>query len=134
MINLEQIRDVFRQRIFDSGIFTAIQWENQVLDDSAKGGLWMAESYLPLDENFSDSTNGNQLEGIFQYYINSKLGTSEEDITSATIQLGNLFNTAEVIETSDYKISVGTPKRSSQGKLDDAWYTIIVEIDFKAYE
>ena len=136
MIDFEEARDVFRQRIDDAGIFgDAIQWENKTLQASEKGELWLSESYLPITEQFATVTS-DMLEGILQYNINIpvNLASREKTATDAVKALGNLFSTAEVIETATSKTSVGTPKRSFQGKLDNAWYTIVVDIDLKQYE
>jgi hypothetical protein len=136
MIDFEEARDVFRQRIFDAGIFgTAIQWENRILQADEKGILWMTESYLPVTEAFNTASS-DMIEGILQYNINITVGlpSGESTATDAAKALGNLFTTAEVITTENYKTSIGTPKRSFQGKLDDAWYTIVIDIDLKQYE
>ncbi len=136
MIDFEEARAVFRSRIFLSGIFgDAIQWENRTLQDTEKGALWLAEQVLPVTEEFS-STGGDMLQAILQYNINIPANdvAGEAPATNAAKALGDLFNTAEVITTDNYKTSVSTPKRSFQGKLEDAWYTIIIDIELKQYE
>ena len=107
MINLEQIREYFRTTIDDSAIFPtdSIGWENWVFDPKGKD-LWMRESYLNVDEGFSDSTNGDQIEGIFSYSINVPIGVSDEPATTAAVALGDLFPTSSVINTTDYIISI----------------------------
>jgi hypothetical protein len=137
MIDLEQIRAYFRTTINDSGIFPSdsIQWENSVFEPNSKA-LWMRESYLNVDEGFSDSTNGDQIEGIFSYSINVPIGSYDSVATSAGVALGNLFPTATTQSTADYKISIDATKRSFQGKLsnDSKWYTVVIDVYFKAYE
>ena len=65
MINFEEIRQYFTDTILASGIFeaNAIGWENVIFKPQGKS-LWMKESYLPANEGFSDSKNGDQLQGI----------------------------------------------------------------------
>ncbi len=135
MINAEQIRAYFRTAINDSAIFPAdcIQWENLVFNPKGKA-LWMRENYLPVDEGFSDSVNGDQIQGIFSYSINIPIGISEATATTAGVALGNLFPTATIINTDDYKISIDSTKRSYQGRLDDKFYTVVIDIAWKAYE
>ena len=75
MIDLEQIRRYFSDTIIASGIFSsnAIAWENVVFDPTGKS-LWAREGYLNIDEGFSDSVNGDQLQGILSYSINVPIG------------------------------------------------------------
>ncbi len=137
MINVEQIRAYFSDTIIASGIFAsdAIGWENVVFDPSNKP-LWMKESYLPVDEDFSDSVNGDQIQGIFQYSINTPIGSYAKVAVEAGVALGNLFPTASVVDTADYKVSIDSTKRSFQGKLsnDSKWYTVIIDVYFTGYE
>jgi hypothetical protein len=136
MINLEEIREYFRTTINDSAIFPAdsIQWENKVFEPKGKA-LWMRESYLNVDEGFSDS-QGDQLQGILSYSINTPIGSSESAGATAGVALGNLFPTATIASTTNYRISIDATKRSFQGKLsnDSKWYTIVIDVHFKAYE
>jgi hypothetical protein len=139
MINLEQIRAYFRTTINDSAIFpeNGIDWENYVRPaDKPYPSLWMRESYLNIDEGFSDSTNGDQIEGIFSYSINVPIGSFDSVATSAGVALGNLFPTATTQSTADYRISIDATKRSFQGKLsnDSKWYTVVIDVYFRAYE
>lgn len=137
MINLEQIRQYFVDTIIDSEIFSAdsIGWENVVFDPVEKS-LWMKESYLNIDEGFSDSTNGDQLQGILSYSINAPMGSYAQAATSAGVALGNLFPTTTVIQTDDYKISIDSTQRSHQGKLSNnsKWYTVVIDVQFTGYE
>jgi len=139
MINVEQIRAYFRDTIIASGIFTpdAIDWENYVRPtDLPYPNLWMRENYLPIDEGYSDSVNGDQIQGIFQYSINALVGTFDVDVTGAGVALGNLFPTTTIIKTADYRISIDATKRSFQGVLVNGskWYTVVIDVEFKAYE
>ena len=54
MINILEIQEPFRERIANSGIFTAdqIAWENIVFTPSQKD-LWCEERYLAVDEGRS---------------------------------------------------------------------------------
>jgi hypothetical protein len=137
MIDLEQIREYFRTTINNSAIIPldAIQYENAVFDPSGKA-LWMRESYLNVDEGFSDSVNGDQIQGILSYSINIPIGTYESVATSAGVAIGNLFPTATIIETTDYKISIDATKRPQQGVLyaGSKWYTVTIDVEFRAYE
>ena len=137
MINLEQIRKYFSDTIITSGIFAsdAIAWENVVFDPAGKS-LWMRESYLNIDEGFSDSVNGDQLQGILSYNINVPIGAYAKPATDAGVALGNLFSTATIVSTTDYNISIDSTKREFQGKIsnDSAWYTVVIDVEFKAYE
>jgi len=137
MINLEQIRKYFSDTIIASGIFASdsIGWENKVFDPAGKS-LWMKESYLNIDEGFSDSVNGDELQGILSYSINVKIGAYAKPATDAGVALGNLFPTATIISTTDYNISIDSTKRAFQGKLsnDSTWYTVVIDVQFKAYE
>lgn len=137
MIDLEEIRDYFRTTIIDSGIFASdcIQWENTVFSPKGKS-LWMIESYLNVDEGFSDSSNGDQINGIFSYSINIPIGSRETVATSAGVALGNLFPTASVVSTDNYNVSIDATKRSFQGKLSDnsKWYTVVIDVYFTGYE
>jgi len=137
MIDFEQIRKYFSDTIIASGIFAsdAIGWSNVVFDPAGKS-LWMKENYLPVDEGFSDSVNGDQLQGILSYSINVPIGAYAKPATDAGVALGNLFPTTTIVETADYKISIDSTKRSFQGKLsnDSKWYTVVIDVHFKAYE
>jgi len=137
MINLEEIRQYFVDTIIASGIFNsnAIGWENVVFKPASKS-LWMKESYLNVDEGFSDSVNGDQLQGILSYSINVPIGSYAQTATEAGRALGNLFPTASIVTTDDYHISIDATKRSFQGKLSNnsKWYTIVIDVHFKAYE
>lgn len=137
MINLEQIRKYFSDTIIGSSIFPsdAIQWENVVFDPQGKA-LWMHESYLNVSEGFSDSVNGDQIQGILSYSINVPIGAYAKPATDAGVAIGNLFKTATIISTADYKISIDATKRSFQGKLgnNSKWYTVVIDVEFKAYE
>lgn len=137
MIDFEQVRQHFVDTIITSAIFDAdaIGWENVVFEPKGKA-LWMKESYLNVDEGFSDSANGDQLQGILSYSINTPIGSYAQGATQAGVALGNLFPTATIIETDDYNISINSTKRSFQGKLsnDSKWYTVVIDVEFKAYE
>jgi hypothetical protein len=137
MINLEEIRQYFVDTIIASGIFDsdAIGWENVAFKPSGKP-LWMKESYLNVDEGFSDSINGDQLQGILSYSINVPIGSYAQTATEAGVALGDLFPTASIITTGNYEISIDSTKRSFQGKLsnDSKWYTVVIDVYFKAYE
>lgn len=137
MIDLEQIRQYFSDTIITSAIFDsdAIQWENVVFDPVGKA-LWMRESYLNVDEGFSDSVNGDQIQGILSYSVNVPVGAYAKPATDAGVAIGNLFPTATIVSTADYKISIDATKRSFQGKLSNnsKWYTVVIDVEFKAYE
>ena len=137
MIDLEQIRKYFRTTIVNSAIFAsdAIQWENAVFDPSGKA-LWMRESYLNVDEGFSDSVNGDKVQGILSYSINIPIGTYEGVATTAGVALGNLFPTATIVNTTDYKITINSTQRTYQGILSSGskWYSLVVDVQFTAYE
>ena len=53
---------------------------------------------------------------------------------SSGVALGSLFTSSEIIKTDNYSISVTSTKCSFQGKLDDKWYSYIVDITFKGFE
>ena len=137
MINFEEVRKYFSDTIIASGIFAsdAIGWENVTFSPSGKS-LWMKESYLPVSEGFSDSVNGDQLQGILSYSINTNVGSYAQGATEAGVALGNLFPTTEVITTDNYKISIDSASRTFQGKLsnDSKWYTVVIDVSFKVYE
>lgn len=137
MIDLEEIRKYFRTTIKDSAIFPAdsIQWENAVFDPNGKA-LWMRESYLNVGEGFSDSKNGDQIQGILSYSINIPVGTYEGAATTAGVALGNLFPTATIVSTDNYKISIDSTQRTFQGVLatGSKWYNVTIDVQFTAYE
>jgi hypothetical protein len=136
LINISEIREPFRTRINDSGIFPAnsIQWENRIFDPAGKD-LWMKENVLPVDESFL-TAQYDMLETILSFSVNTKIGDNqgETKAVEAAVALGNLFSTAEVIKTTNYSISVDKTAMSFQGNLDDRWYTVVVDITLRAYE
>jgi len=136
MINILEIQEPFRQRIADSGIFTAdqIAWENIVFTPSQKD-LWCEERYLAVDEGRATSM-GDRVDGIMQYSVHIPISHShgsELAITSG-VALGSLFTSSEIIKTNNYSISVQSTKCSFQGKLDDKWYSYIIDITFRGFE
>jgi len=136
MINFEEVRKYFSDTIIESGIFAsdAIGWENVTFSPSGKS-LWMKESYLPVSEGFNDSKS-DQLQGILSYSINTHIGSYAQEATEAGVALGSLFQTAEIIITDNYKISIDSASRTFQGKLSNnsKWYTVIIDVSFKVYE
>ncbi len=136
MIDLQEVREPFRERIDNSGIFEAdeINWENLKFNPSQKE-LWMQEAYLPVAESFLTSQY-DLLEGIFRYKVFTPVNSSKGDTVAneKAIALANLFTNAEVITTDNYKISVDSVSRGFQGRFDDKWYLITININFRAYE
>jgi hypothetical protein len=136
MINISEVREPFRERILNSGIFPAssIQWENRIFDPSGKD-LWMKENLLPVDESFL-TPDYDLLEAILSFQVNTKIGDNqgEAKAVNAAVALGSLFQTAEVIQTTNYTISVDKTQMSFQGNLDDRWYSVVVDITIRAYE
>lgn len=136
MINILEIQEPFRQRILNSGIFDAkqIAWENIIFKPSQRN-LWVEERYLPVDEGRVTSL-GDSVEGIFQYSVHIPVNHSKGSTLAVEsgVALGSLFTSSEIIETDNYKISVQSTKCSFQGKLDDKWYSYIVDITFRGFE
>lgn len=133
MIDFEEFKSVVRERIYTADIFgDSIQWENVILSDDDKGSLWMSEAFLPASETFS-TDKSDVLEGILSYSIMIPVGVSETIATNAGKELGGLFSTLEVIETINYKTSITSISRSAQGKFDNAWYTVVIDLNFKQY-
>jgi hypothetical protein len=96
----------------------------------------MKESYINTDEGFSSSVGGDYVEGIFSYSINVEINSGYEIATGAGVALGDLFPTATVVETDNYKISIDSTKRPQQGVLysGSKWYTVTIDVYFKGYE
>jgi hypothetical protein len=139
LINIIEVRDPFRIRIADSGIFNSdsIAWENENFNPSGKS-LWLKESLLPVDESFL-TPDYDLLETILSFQVNTPIGDNTGDSAEATcvnaaVALGSLFQTAEVIKTDNYTISVDKTQMSFQGNLDDRWYSVVVDITIRAYE
>lgn len=136
MINILEIQKPFRQRVLDSGIFTQdqIAWENIVFKPSQKD-LWCEEHYLPVEEGRVTS-QGDAVDGIFQYSVHIPVGHPQGTTLAINsgVALGNLFTSSEIIETTNYKTSVTSTKCSFNGKLDDKWYSYIVDITFRGFE
>ena len=136
MIDLNEVREPFRERIDQSGIFGAgeINWENLKFNPSQKS-IWMQETYSPVAESFLTSQY-DLLEGIFRYKVFGSVNSSKGDteVNAKALALANLFTTAEIIETDNYKISLDSTSRGFQGRFDDKWYMVAIDINFRAYE
>jgi hypothetical protein len=142
MININEIREEFRIRILESGLFSSsdIAWEN-IKFNPANKLLWLQENYLPIAEGRVTSL-GDDLEGIFQYTINIPINDIAGDTVAVEtgVALGSLFASSEVITTTNYKTSIAFTKCSFQGELNDSvgsralWYSYIVDIQFRSFE
>ena len=136
MINILEIQKPFRDRIKNSGIFTddQIAWENIVFTPSQKD-LWCEERYLAIDEGRVTS-EGDRVDGIFQYSVHIPINHPQGSTLAieSGVALGNLFTSSEIITTDNYTISIQSTKCSFQGKLDDKWYSYIVDIAFQGFE
>ena len=134
MINITEIRDSFRTRIAQSGILptTSIEWENLVFEP-ANLPVWLRENWLPANEE-RDTNKGDYVDGILQFSVFTKIGTSETLAVSTGVAIGSLWETQELIETDNYEITIDRTKNSFQGKLDDLWYSYIVDVEIRAYE
>ena len=134
MINSNEIRKAFLQRLYTVVEKSDISFQNIKFDPKGKA-LWVAESFISGPQGFSTSS-GDYLEGIFQYTLNVPV-TSRRGITvinDKSIEIGNLFITAEVVTTTNYKTSIDATQESFRGRLDDKWYSIVVDINVKIYE
>lgn len=134
MIDIAEIRNSFRDRILQSAIIPAadIAWEN-ITHDPANKALWMRENYLPAVEEAATSS-GDMISGIFQYSIFTPVDTSDVVAVSKGVAIGNLWETQEVIDTDNYRISIDRTRCSFQGTFDDIWFSYIIDIEFTAYE
>ena len=76
------------------------------------------------------------VEGIFQYSVHIPIGDRQGStvVVNKGVALGSLFTSSEIITTDNYKISVQSTKCSFQGKLDDKWYSYVVDIVFRGFE
>jgi hypothetical protein len=134
MINEAEIRNDFRLRIAQSGIFDAdqIAWENLPFNPENKS-LWMREAYLPAVEERATS-QGSVIAGIFQYSIFTPVGKGDVLSVEKGVALGSLWTPQEVVETVNYRITIDKTKCSFQGSLDDIWFSYIIDVEFKGYE
>ncbi len=134
MINSNEARKAFLQRLYTVVEKSDISFQNIKFDPKGKA-LWVSETFIPGPQGFSTSS-GDYLEGIFQYTVSVPV-TSRRGVTvvnDKSVEIGNLFSTAEVIETTNYKTSIDATLESFRGRLDDKWYSIVVDINVKIYE
>ena len=135
MINVYEIRDAIRTRIFESGIFDLdeISYENKTFNPAGKT-KWLNEYYLQIGET-SLSDKSDDLQGIFQYTINVPINTGDTLCDSIARQVGDLFGTREVVTTDSYRFSISNVERTFQGRLqqDSIWYSIVIDINFRVF-
>jgi hypothetical protein len=136
MIDPREIKQPIRTRIEDSLIIPAdsIQWDGKILDPSGLE-IWMSENYLPITEGFA-TNQCDFVSGILSYAINVPIGKGEQSAVEAGVAIGSLFSTLEIINTTNYGISIQSTKCSYQGPLEteSRWYSYIIDIEFRAYE
>ena len=134
MINITEIRDSFRTTVAQSGIIptTSIEWENLVFKPEGLP-VWLRENWLPANEE-RDTNKGDYVEGILQFSVFTPIGTSEKLAVETGVAIGNLWGTQELIATDNYEVTVDRTRNSFQGKLDDLWYSYIIDVEIRGYE
>ena len=136
MINTEEVKQAITDRIIASNIVPVgdIAWQNIVFNP-AKKDLWLGVQFLDAGETPATFSR-NQLDGIYQVSVNININDrqGESKATSTAVQLGNLFTAFEVLETDNYRTSFKPPSRSFEGKLDDSWYTVVIDFNITIYE
>ena len=134
MIKSAEIRNSFRTRIAQSGAIPIadIEWLNLRFNPANKS-LWAKESYLPAVEG-ADTSRRDMLAGIIQITVNVPVNTSDVLAASTGELIGDLWETQEEVDTDNYRITIDRTKCSFLGKLDDIWYSYILDIEFRAFE
>jgi hypothetical protein len=134
MINIAEIRNAFRTRIAQSGIIPVanIAWENLAFIPANKS-VWAQENYLPAVEE-ADTSYKDMLSGIIQITVSTPVDTSDVVAVETGVAIGNLWETQEEVDTDNYRITIDRTKCSFLGKLDDIWYSYILDIEFRAFE
>lgn len=135
MIDLTEIRNVIRARIFNSGIIPSdcFAWENIMFEPHGKD-LWLGEDYLPATGIVSDSKYRDEEKGILQFTVYTPINSPSGDtVANNTAKLiSDLFTTPEVIEGTITKASI-VVRKSNQSKLDNTWYVSSLDFNYSCY-
>jgi hypothetical protein len=133
MLDEIEIKNVFRANLENSGIVpkTSIAWPN-VKFTPANSPIWVEFAYIPATEVFS-SNSTDVLTAIMQHTINVPTDTGTDYATGIGKQIGDLYESAEVIYTDDYGISIDSVQAQPAGKISDLWWSYIVDVNIKVY-
>lgn len=134
MINIAEVINEIRTVIAQSGIIAPsdIEWENLKLEP-ANLAIWAKENYLSAFENRLTSKGLNS-GGIYQFSVFTPVNTSDVKATEAGIAIGSLWESQDTFETANYKTSINAISSSFKGKLDDLWYSYIIDIEIRVFE
>ena len=136
MIDIEESLKAFRAQVYTVVPKSDLAVQNIQFKPQQKK-LWVSEIAIPATEG-PNTTLKDMADCIFQYTINVPVNDRRgiNVATKKALEIGNLWNSLDVVETANYKTSISSTSRSFQGRLieDSKWYSVIVDINVKIYE
>jgi hypothetical protein len=136
MIDSEEALKAFRDRIQTVVPKSDLMVQNRNFKPQGKK-LWVSEISIPATEG-PNTTLLDMAEYIFQYTVNVPVNDRRtiNNATKKALEIGNLFESLEVIKTTNYKTSISSISRSFQGRLSESskWYSIVIDVNVKIYE